>query len=82
MKSAVLVVELSISLKGHNVIKDKSILLWGNNLQLIGEEKNNTIIEKQGAAGWWGENIVICGKVNGGKYYGDFGNISYERFRI
>lgn len=68
--------------KGTYIIKDKTLLVWGNNLQLVGESKDETILIKKGVAGWWGELIAIGGKTNGGKYFGGFGNLPYDRFLI
>lgn len=68
--------------KGTYVIEDKTLLLWGSNISLYGESKTETILEKRGRAGWWGELLAISGKSPGGKYYGSFGNSDYNRFVI
>ncbi|MBK5209058.1 MAG: hypothetical protein JJE44_06090 [Flavobacteriaceae bacterium] len=68
--------------EGRYIVKDKTLLLWGKNITILGEPKNKTIFEKQGSAGWWGELLTISGKASGGKYYGSFGKTDYNRFVI
>jgi len=67
---------------GNYIIKDKTVLIWGKNVKLIGQNPSNTTFTKKGSAGWWGENLSVCGKSKGGKYYGAFGNRSYNSFVI
>lgn len=66
--------------KGTYVIQDKTLLIWGNNITLLGEDPELVILEKKGRAGWWGELMAVCGKSNGGKFYGAFGKRSYNSF--
>ena len=65
---------------GNYLIKDRTLLIWGKNLELVGENKLSTVIKRIGNPGWWGELISISGKVPGGKYHGGMGTVDYERF--
>lgn len=67
---------------GTYIIHDRTLLIWGSNIKLIGESKHNTILLRTGRAGWWGELLSISGKSNGGKYYGGFGSKDYKSFLI
>ena len=67
---------------GNYVIHDRTLLIWGLNLKVTGEDKAVTTLIRTGRPGWWGELLSISGKSNGGKYYGGFGKISYQRFDI
>lgn len=67
--------------KGKYVVKDRTLIIWGSNLKLIGEDKNSTIILREGRPGWWGETLHISGKLPDRKYYGGFGTLkSYDSF--
>ena len=68
--------------KGTYYIDNRTLLIWGNNLTLKGESEENTKIIRRGKAGWWGELLSISGKSTGGKYYGGFGFVDYNRFTI
>lgn len=68
--------------EGTYYIDDKTLLIWGSDLKLIGESVENTKIIRRGRAGWWGELLSVSGKSPGGKYYGGFGTLDYKRFLI
>ncbi len=68
--------------EGQFAIYDKSIVIWGNNIRLIGVQPNSSTIIKKGRIGYFGECIDISGKVKGYQYYGDFGNGNYNKRKI
>ncbi|MBE8722055.1 glycosyl hydrolase family 28-related protein [Sphingobacterium pedocola] len=63
---------------GTYLIKDKTLLIWGSNVDVVGG--TNTILLKQGAAGWWGDLMNISGKIKNHKYYGSFGKSNPSKF--
>lgn len=67
--------------KGNYALYDKSLVIWGNNIILKGESTSSVKIIKRGKVGYFGECIDIAGKINGHKYYGEFGQGSYMTIR-
>ncbi|RNL81625.1 hypothetical protein ED312_18625 [Sinomicrobium pectinilyticum] len=65
--------------EGVYAIYDQSLALWGNNISLIGENRERTVILKRGNAGQYGDCVDIIGKVKGLKYFGDFGKGAYNK---
>ena len=67
--------------KGEYAIYNKSLVISGDNLVLVGESELETKIVKKGTAGYFGDCIDICGKIKGYKYFGDFGRGNYNALR-
>lgn len=64
--------------KGTYAIYNQSLVVWGANISLIGEDKNLVSIIKRGKAGQYGDCIDIMGKINDFYYFGDFGKGDYN----
>lgn len=63
--------------KGTYAIYGKSLVIWGENITLLGESAHNTKIVKKGKVGYFGDCIDIAGKIKGYQYYGEFGAGDY-----
>ncbi|WP_295795867.1 glycosyl hydrolase family 28-related protein [Mucilaginibacter sp.] len=59
---------------GSYAIFDKGLEIWGEGITIQGESAGTTTILKKGSAGYFGDCIDVVGKLNGDKYYGNFGN--------
>lgn len=68
--------------EGIYLIKDRTLLIWGDNINIIGESSEKVVFLKTGSAGWWGDLLAISGKYRNGKYYGSFGLTRYNNFII
>jgi len=68
--------------KGKYIIENKTLLVWCSNVRLLGESNEEAQLIRRGKGGWWGELLSISGKSTGGKYYGGFGTLDYDRFLI
>lgn len=67
---------------GTYAIYNQSLIIWGSNINVVGESRDNVVIVKKGAAGQYGDCIDIMGKVGGSAYFGDFGKGDYSRRSI
>lgn len=67
--------------EGEYAIYDNSIVLWGQNITLIGDGSGKSKIIKKGKVGWFGDCLDISGKIKNYKYFGDFGNGDYKQLK-
>lgn len=58
-------------------IDTKTLRVWGQNIRVLGDGQEATIIRKTGSAGYFGDCCLISGKTNGKRSYGGFGTGSY-----
>jgi len=65
--------------KGEFAIYDKSIVIWGDNVKLVGIDFNSSVIVKKGKPGYFGDCLDISGKIKGYQYFGDFGKGNYNK---
>lgn len=63
---------------GDFAIYDKSLVIWGENITLMGHHSGESSIIKKGKAGYFGDCIDLCGKIKNYKYYGAFGGGDYS----
>lgn len=68
--------------KGKFAIYNKSIVIWGDKVEFIGDKNGGTEIIKKGNVGYFGDCIDIAGKINGYHYYGEFGTGDYDKRKI
>lgn len=65
--------------KGEFAIYNKTLIIWGSNVTLKGENAAESIIVKKGKAGYFGDCLGIVGKINSYFYYGSFGLGDYNK---
>lgn len=68
--------------KGEFAIYNKTLIIWGSNITLKGENPEESIIVKKGKAGYFGDCLGIVGKINNYFYYGSFGLKDYNENTI
>lgn len=67
--------------EGEYTIYDNSIVIWGQNITIIGDGGGKSKIIKKGKVGWFGDCLDISGKIKNYKYFGDFGNGDYKQLK-
>ncbi|MDM1086230.1 glycosyl hydrolase family 28-related protein [Myroides odoratimimus] len=68
--------------KGEFAIYNKSLVIWGNNVKLIGIDYINSSIVKKGRPGYFGDCLDITGQIKGYQYFGDFGKGNYNKRKV
>lgn len=57
----------------------KTLVISGSNLVIIGAKDGESLLEKSGNPGWWGDLMYICGKIPSFKYFDENNNEYYYK---